>query len=169
MKWIQDLHSNYNEFNDTYINYFTDLCLYAFRSYLASSLYILGVNRWHCGSVSLIKAYYMCRYLQCYFYTALKRGCFGGSVDTIFKVLFCIYQKKKSLTKLMRVILIHVQCLVYIHVYIQYLWFCQNSLKFNQWQWNMWVSVSLNQSIYTNLFAGTVVIQIGIFLMLTFF
>lgn len=96
MKWIQDLHSNYNEFNDTYINYFTDLCLYAFRSYLASSLYILGVNRWHCGSVSLIKAYYMCRYLQCYFYTALKRGCFGGSVDTIFKVLFCIYQKKKS-------------------------------------------------------------------------
>lgn len=31
-----------------------------------------------------------------------------------------------------------------------------------------WVSVSLNQSINTNVFAGTVVIQIGIFLMLTF-
>lgn len=42
----------------------------------------------------------MCRYLQCYFYTALKRGCFGGSVDTIFKVLFCIYQKKKITYKI---------------------------------------------------------------------
>lgn len=64
----------------------------------------------------------MCRYLQCYFYTALKRACFGEEVLTQFlKYCFFYLLEKKSLTKLMRVTLIHVQSLVHIHVYIQFM------------------------------------------------